>query len=62
MRPIACCLVLLGLATGASAQGERCRVADPSGTPLNVRTMPLGKVIDTLPNGLGVRVFDEQPA
>jgi hypothetical protein len=34
--------------TEASAQNHRCRVADPSGTPLNVRTSPDGKIVGTL--------------
>jgi hypothetical protein len=38
---IAICLVWL---TEASAQ-ERCRVMDPTGTPLNVRTAPNGHIV-----------------
>jgi predicted aspartyl protease len=44
--------------TEASAQHRRCRVADPSGTPLNVRTSPNGKVVGTLSNGTLVTVLD----
>ncbi len=42
-----CASVLLaGTASAAS-----CVVADPTGTPLNVRDQPAGNVIGTLPNG-----------
>ena len=42
---------------GAFAQ-SRCRVMDPTGTPLNIRTSPNGSIIGTLPNGLLVSVSD----
>ncbi|MBX9760589.1 MAG: SH3 domain-containing protein [Beijerinckiaceae bacterium] len=55
-------LVAATLATvlfSAHAQAQsRCKVMDPTGTPLNVRDMPNGKVIDQLPNGLIVAVVD----
>ena len=31
-------------------------MADPTGTPLNVRTVPNGRIVGTLPNGLAVRI------
>jgi hypothetical protein len=37
---------------------ERCRVMDPTGTPLNVRASPNGAIIGTLPNGMLVSVID----
>lgn len=37
----------------------RCRVADPSGTPLNLRTSPYGTIVGALPNGLPVGVVDQ---
>jgi len=37
---------------------ERCRVADPTGTPLNVRTSPDGKIVLTLKNEVLVTVLD----
>ena len=37
---------------------SRCVVADPSGTPLNVRTTPDGKIVSTLPNGQFVTIID----
>jgi hypothetical protein len=35
---------------------DRCIVADPTGTPLNVRTSPYGTIIGTLNNGITVRI------
>jgi hypothetical protein len=32
---------------------------DPTGTQLNVRTGPNGKIIDTLPNRMAVAVVDQ---
>jgi tetratricopeptide (TPR) repeat protein len=43
--------------TDASAQ-SRCRVMDPTGTPLNVRTTPNGYIVGTLNNGDQVTVLD----
>jgi len=41
-----------------------CKVTDPTGTPLNVRTSPNGKKIGTLPNGKEVYIenirYDEK--
>ncbi|MDH7797882.1 MULTISPECIES: SH3 domain-containing protein [unclassified Beijerinckia] len=44
------------LATEALAAGDRCKVTDPTGTPLNVRTAPQGKVVGKLPNGAQVQM------
>ncbi len=49
--------VCVGGWTEALAQG-RCLVADPSGTPLNVRTAPHGRIIGTLSNGIQITIFD----
>jgi SH3 domain-containing protein len=54
--PIAIALYVGGL-TDASAQ-SRCRVMDPTGTPLNVRTTPNGHIVGTLNNGDQVTVLD----
>ncbi len=35
-----------------------CLIADPTGTPLNVRTAPYGKIIETVLNGTRVSVID----
>jgi Bacterial SH3 domain len=41
----------------ATAHAE-CIVADPSPTPLNVRTSPYGRIIGTLDNGQSVYIID----
>jgi hypothetical protein len=46
---------LMTLATGAWAQ--TCIVADPSGTPLNVRAHPNGPIRGALHNGAAVEVL-----
>lgn len=43
----------------ASAFGAECVVADPTGTPLNVRAQPNGQILSTLDNGLSVEVIAE---
>jgi uncharacterized protein YraI len=47
-------------AAGALAQTGGCRIADPSGTPLNVRDGPNGRITGTLPNGLSVRILSDE--
>ena len=37
---------------------DRCRVMDPTGTPLNVRATPNGHIVGTLNNGEQVTVLD----
>lgn len=52
---------VLVMAGAAEAQSPRCRVMDPTGTPLNVRDSPNGAVIGRLRNGLLVtRVRDSE--
>jgi hypothetical protein len=51
-------IVLLCGASRASAEVQ-CRVMDPTGTPLNVRTSPNGKIIDSLPNRMPVSIIDQ---
>jgi hypothetical protein len=48
--------VLASMASPVWAQA-RCRVMDPTGTPLNVRTGPNGSIIDRLPNGFLVSIM-----
>lgn len=45
-------VMLIGMIGAASAQSERCRVSDPTGTPLNIRATPNGPVTGALPNGV----------
>jgi hypothetical protein len=42
-----------------AANGERCRIMDPTGTPLNARTGPHGTVLGTLSNGALVSIIDQ---
>jgi Bacterial SH3 domain len=51
------CLLLATSFDVASAQ-QRCRVMDPTGTPLNVRTSPNGTIVGALRNGVLVSVID----
>ena len=37
-----------------------CRVADPTGTPLNIRTTPNGTIVSTFRNGDPVTILDSQ--
>jgi hypothetical protein len=48
--------ILASVALSAPAEAQqRCRVMDPTGTPLNVRETPSGQVVGQLPNGRLVR-------
>jgi hypothetical protein len=52
-------LIVLGtVIAGASQASAVCRVADPTPTPLNVRTSPNGRIVSTLENGMLVFVLD----
>ncbi|MDO9414882.1 SH3 domain-containing protein [Pararhizobium sp.] len=57
-------LVALTIASQAEAGYDRCRVADPTGTPLNVRVQPAGDIVGSLDNSMPVnraeRVRDGQ--
>jgi hypothetical protein len=39
--------------------GANCFIADPTGTPLNIRTSPNGKIVRTITNGEHVRILDQ---
>jgi hypothetical protein len=54
---ITVCLSGLAIAT-AQADETKCRVMDPTGSPLNVRTSPHGRIIGNLPNDMLVAVVD----
>lgn len=45
---------------GSDAYGRICTVADPTGTPLNVREEPNGAILGTWANGVRVRPYDER--
>ena len=47
--------------TGAGSSGQStCRVMDPTGTPLNVRSTPNGAIVDTLSNGTPIQLLATQ--
>ena len=50
--------VLFGGTAVAFAAG--CVVADPTGTPLNLRSAPHGSVLSTLRNGTAVAIVEER--
>jgi len=58
--PLAAVATLTGLAAAAPAVAaeDLCRAMDPTGTPLNVRVAPNGRIVATLNNGLLVAVVD----
>jgi hypothetical protein len=53
---IALCISAVGLPTLPAKAENVCQVTDPTGTPLNVRDQPNGKVINTLKNGRDVYI------
>ncbi|HXG78393.1 MAG TPA: SH3 domain-containing protein [Methyloceanibacter sp.] len=55
-------LALLLLSSCPAAAEERCYVTDPTGTPLNVRDSPNGRIIGTLPDGKFVSVIKKAKA
>ncbi len=55
---IAASALLLGATVAYAAYGDRCKVTDPTGTPLNVRSAPNGKIIGTLANGVIVSITE----
>jgi hypothetical protein len=44
-------VAVLGAEEAAAQTQSRCRVMDPTGTPLNVRSAPNGPIVATLQNG-----------
>lgn len=50
-------LALAVQASPAEAQ-SRCRVTDPTGTPLNIRAAPNGSIIGRAANGVLVSIVD----
>ena len=43
-----------------TASAAECLVADPTGTPLNVRSKPQGGVVSALSNGAAVEIVDQR--
>lgn len=62
-KSIIAAAVFAGFTSGTvPAFGAQCVVADPTGTPLNVRSQPNGHILSTLDNGLSVDVIAETRA
>ncbi|MGL5737113.1 MAG: SH3 domain-containing protein [Beijerinckiaceae bacterium] len=60
-----CVAILLALAAASPAAAQtRCRVMDPTGTDLNVRATPNGRIVGKIVNGTPVALagtaFDDQ--
>ncbi len=53
VRTMSTALALLGcvLVPSAASAQARCRISDPTGTPLNIRAEPNGAVIGQIGNG-----------
>lgn len=45
---------------GSDELGKICTVADPTGTPLNIREEPNGKILGVWENGVRVRPYEEK--
>ena len=56
IRPALVGVILLTIPPGSASASQRCKVADPTGTPLNVRRFD-GKILGALHNGEMVRVL-----
>lgn len=57
---IAALLALAVITAGPASAQSRCRISDPTGTPLNVRAWPNGEVKGQIRNGVLVAVEDQQ--
>jgi Bacterial SH3 domain len=59
---VAVMTLLISPGFALAAEGERCKVTDPTGTPLNVRESPNGKIVGTLANGALVAIVESKDA
>jgi hypothetical protein len=61
MRAALCALPLLIAAQAVACDGPPvCTVTDPTGTPLNVRNGPQGRILATLQNGRQVEILEHR--
>jgi hypothetical protein len=59
--PLLAVAVLLASGLSANAQARSaCRIADPTSTPLNVRTTPNGRIVGALENGISVTILEQK--
>jgi uncharacterized protein YgiM (DUF1202 family) len=49
-------LVVLAFAGATAANAQRCKITDPTGTPLNVRASPNGRIVGKVRNGTVVYI------
>ncbi len=61
MRGPVCAVLLATLSpmmteTASAQRVVQCRITDPTGTPLNVRQGPQGRIIGTIRNGVSVHI------
>jgi uncharacterized protein YraI len=49
-------LIAIFLLTAAGVAQAECVVTDPTGTPLNIRSSPNGRIVGTLRNGARVTI------
>lgn len=59
---VAAMTLLISPGFALAAEGERRKVTDPTGTPLNVRESPNGKIVGTLANGALVAIVESKDA
>jgi hypothetical protein len=59
---VAAMALLISSGFASAAGGDRCKVTDPTGTPLNVRESPNGKIVGTLANGALVAIVEAKDA
>jgi len=59
---VAAMALVVSLGSAFAAEGDRCKVTDPTGTPLNVRESPNGKIVGTLANGALVAIVESKDA
>lgn len=61
MKSMLCFLFLVGvlvIAGAQNAQAQRCKITDPTGTPLNVRSSPNGRIVGKVRNGVIVHIVN----
>ena len=59
---VAAMTLLISAGFALAASGDRCTVTDPTGTPLNVRESPNGKIVGTLADGALVAIVESKDA
>ena len=60
MMKLAALVALTVIAFTGISHAETCTVADPSGTPLNVRKSPDGAILGALSNGVRVTTWKQR--